>query len=474
MKGQAPVTEPVDDSPLPVADSLLVPLLDTAATVLQVLETGDVPGVLRPLGAFDKRGLTSGPARTQLRRALDLDEDFRSLVVQDFLARPEVEAALDTWSAPGALRRVDDAAERADLPLRASALYAARPEGWEFGLGVVCAAAERKRSDKEREDEARAREVQLANMDEARRRAEQARDDAKADARKLEQQLRDERGTRRDRESKVEREAELAEKRAREAEAVIARARTAEEMAETRLAREADRARDAERRLRDVRRELTSREMVRRSEPRPLDAAQLDALAAAAERARALAADLDRVVQEAALTGPAGAAPGPAPVGPRVGATGAGGRRATPLCPPGMRADRPDALDAMLRTRGVVLVVDGYNVSMLGWRESTVAEQRDRLVSALSGLHLKLRCDVVIVFDGADVEGVTPARRPGVRVVFSTAGEKADPVVVREAAAPGADVPVIVATSDAWVHAEAERTGAVVVPAATLLDVLRR
>ena len=38
MKGQAPVTEPVDDSPLPVADSLLVPLLDTAATVLQVLD----------------------------------------------------------------------------------------------------------------------------------------------------------------------------------------------------------------------------------------------------------------------------------------------------------------------------------------------------------------------------------------------------------------------------------------------------
>ena len=74
-----------------------------------------------------------------------------------------------------------------------------------------------------------------------------------------------------------------------------------------------------------------------------------------------------------------------------------------------MRADRPDALDAMLRTRGVVLVVDGYNVSMLGWRDATVAEQRDRLVAALSGLHLKLRCDVVVVFDGADVEGVQPA-----------------------------------------------------------------
>ncbi len=474
---------------LPVADSLLVPLLDSAAAVLQLLDAADVPGVLRRLGGFDRRALTSGPARLQLRRAVESDEGFRELVFQEFLERPEVVAALDTWSAPGALRRVDDAAERADLPLLASALYAARPDGWEFGLGVVCAAADRKRSDKERDDEGRAREVQLANVDEARRRAEQARDDARADAHKLEQQLREERANRRDRESKVEREAERAEQRAREAEAAIAKAHATQEMAESRLTRESDRARDAERRLRELRRDLTSQESERAGAGR-LGADQLAALAGASERARELAAELDGFVRKARTTGtppalrseataleptaleptalePTG--PGSPPVSAMTTA-----RRNVPICPPGMRADRPDALDAMLRTRGVVLVVDGYNVSMLAWRDATVADQRDQLVAALAALHLKLRCDVVVVFDGADVEGIQLPRRPGVRVVFSSAGEKADPVIVREAAAPGSEVPVIVATSDAWVHGEAERDGAVVVPAATLLEVLRR
>jgi predicted RNA-binding protein with PIN domain len=479
------MTEAAPDEQLPVADSLLVPLLDSAAAVLQLLDAADIPGVLRPLGGFDRRGLTSGPARLQLRRAVESDEGFRELVFQEFLGRPEVDAALETWSAPGALRRVDDAAERADLPLLASALFAARPDGWEFGLGVVCAAADRKRSDKERDDEARAREVQLANVDEARRRAEQARDDARADAHKLEQQLREERGTRRDRESKVEREAGRAEQRAREAEAAIAKAHAAAEMAESRLTREADRARDAERRLRELRRELTATESERSGAGR-LGADQLAALAGAADRARELATELDGFVRAVRLAGSSSPAPSAptslgtaaagAPVGspPAPAAPLATGRRSVPICPPGMRADRPDALDAMLRTRGVVLVVDGYNVSMLAWRDAAVADQRDRLVAALAALHLKLRCDVVVVFDGADVEGVQLPRRPGVRVVFSSASEKADPLIVREAAAPGPDVPVIVATSDGWVHGEAERDGAVVVPAATLLEVLRR
>jgi predicted RNA-binding protein with PIN domain len=77
------------------------------------------------------------------------------------------------------------------------------------------------------------------------------------------------------------------------------------------------------------------------------------------------------------------------------------------------------------------------------------------------------------VFDGSDVEGVRPPRRPGVRVVFSAAGEEADPVVVREAARLPQHVPVVVASSDAQVRADAEAVGARVVSSTTLLDVLR-
>ena len=223
-------------------------------------------------------------------------------------------------------------------------------------------------------------------MDEARRRAEQARDDARPSCKRVEQQLRDERGTRRDREAKVEREAE-----ARGAAGPRGRGRrsrrpaAAEEMAETRLAVKptglatpsgASASPSGSSRRRGDGPAVASHgpSTPRSSTP----------LAAAAERARALAADLDaRRPGGRPLTRAGGRRAGRRRrCGPGVGAPGARGvvRRATPLCPPGMRTDRPDALDAMLRTRGVVLVVDGYNVSMLGWRESTVAEQRDRLV----------------------------------------------------------------------------------------------
>jgi predicted RNA-binding protein with PIN domain len=142
-------------------------------------------------------------------------------------------------------------------------------------------------------------------------------------------------------------------------------------------------------------------------------------------------------------------------------------------CPPGLAADTPAALDAMLRTRGVRLVVDGYNVSMAGWYDDPVATQRDRLLGALERLHLRLRADVTVVFDGADVEGVRPPRRTGVRTIFSTDGEKADPVVVREVETLPASTPAIVASSDGWVRDHAEAAGATVVSAASLLAVLR-
>jgi predicted RNA-binding protein with PIN domain len=81
---------------------------------------------------------------------------------------------------------------------------------------------------------------------------------------------------------------------------------------------------------------------------------------------------------------------------------------------------------------------------------------------------------VLIVFDG-DGSGVArpPIRRGGVRVVFSDASEEADDVVVREVAELPKRVPVVVASSDAWVRQHAESAGAVVVGADALLRVLR-
>jgi predicted RNA-binding protein with PIN domain len=94
-------------------------------------------------------------------------------------------------------------------------------------------------------------------------------------------------------------------------------------------------------------------------------------------------------------------------------------------------------------------------------------------VAALAALHLRLRCEVVVVFDGSDVEAVPARRRSGVRVVFSAADEEADPVVLREVDALPPAAPVLVASSDRWVRDHAADLGAAVVSADTLLGVLR-
>ena len=478
-------TDPVEAPPVP--ETLLVPLLDTAAAALARLDPGEVPPVLRPLAGFDRRRLTtSGPARQQLRRAFDVDDDFRAKVVEQLREKPEIEAALDSWSAASALAQVRDAAERSDLPLLASALYAARPRGWAFGIGMICAVADQERADKEHTDDVKAAELRAASFDEARRRAETARDVARADAARLEEELREERAGRRDRDSRARGDVEEADRRRRDAEQAAEQARAEAGDARARHTREAERAREAEKELRALRRELDQHVAEAAAPSAAWARPDVDALARATEESRRLTASLEGLTQrarEAALEestvhdagvqdaavqevevqeAAADAAVEPSP------------RRTRVPCPPGMRADTPDALDAMVRTRGVVLVVDGYNVSMRGWPDVKPADQRERLLAALERLHLRVRCDVVVVFDGADVGHIPGPRRTGVRVVFSAEGEEADPVVVREVSARPPRVPAIVVSSDGWVRDHAEAEGATVVPSPVLLDVLRR
>jgi predicted RNA-binding protein with PIN domain len=227
------------------------------------------------------------------------------------------------------------------------------------------------------------------------------------------------------------------------------------------------RAREAEQELRDLRREVRRREQ-ERQERGGLDASELRLLADAAGEAQRLATRLEgltRITRHA----PTGADPEPGPTSGRAPTT----RRVPVPCPGGLVADTADGLDAMLRTRGVQLVVDGYNVSMAGRADAPIAEQRDWLLGGLTRLHLRLRCEIAVIFDGADVD-TEPPRRAGVKVVYSSGGEKADPVVVREVALLPASTPAIVVSSDRWVREHAEAEGAIAVPAEALVDLLRR
>ncbi|MCZ7526454.1 MAG: NYN domain-containing protein [Acidimicrobiia bacterium] len=476
----------------PLPESLLVPLLDTAGEVLRGLEPAEVPAPLRNLASFGKRGMVSGTARHQLRSALETEDVFRSRVLERFLERPEVRAALEGWSPGVALTAARESARRDDLPLLASALVAGRPEGWAFGLGVMWAESERTRQREEERDDAKALRTRLASLDEARRRAEDAASDAAAEVGRLEDDLRQERRSRREREEQAARAADAARRHAEEADRQLGQARAATERAEARSRREAERVRAVEAELRETRQRLadTERELADKAEALARAVApgsglrhrDLQALTDAAELARRLADGLGGVAERArSLVAARGESPRPEAGGAgRSGDAGPGGG------PPA----------AKVRRRAPVPVPPGWSATprkgsrgrcALGtWSSSSTAttcrcgpgrrRARRSSASASSRPWPSSTCGPGARRRSCSTEPTWKAcgpRRPGVRVVFSAPGEEADAVVVREVAGLPPHVPAVVVSSDRWVREHAEGEGALAVSADTLLAVLR-
>ncbi len=474
--------EPVLDAPAPVdvvpdeaivPEALLHPILDSAGDVLRGLAADEVPVVLRAITGFDRRGLARGPARQQLRRSLDIDPAFRTRAVELFLSRPEVQNAVDTWRPDTCIDLVVDATERGDLPLLASMLYAQRPSGWEFGLGAACGAYAQTRRDEDENADQRALHVRIEELEEARRRADHTRAEAMETARRFEQELREERRSRRARDVDSERRVADAARRVDELERALEVARRQADAAHGRQQAAADRVRALQEELKATRIQLDDVRNKLRGATAPgsgLRQEDLQALADAASLAQRLADGLGGVVAHARGKG---ALPGTSEK-PERSQKPKQSRRSELAPPRGLLADLPEAIDAMLRRPGVAVVIDGYNVSMTAWPEVSVAEQRDRLMGALAEMALRTRAAVTVVFDGADVGRVAPPRRPGVRVVFSPPGEKADPVVVREIAALPLPTPVLAVSSDQWVRVHSEQQGARAVSSDAFLAALRR
>jgi predicted RNA-binding protein with PIN domain len=144
--------------------------------------------------------------------------------------------------------------------------------------------------------------------------------------------------------------------------------------------------------------------------------------------------------------------------------------------PPAVFDDSLEAAEHLVRVAGVVLVVDGYNVSHTGWSGVPLAEQRRRLVGALAELAARTGADVRVVFDGSELSlpGTVPTTPQQVKVTFSPPGVEADDVVLQWVAELPAHRPVVVATSDRRVQAGAAAAGANVISTAQLLSILRR
>jgi predicted RNA-binding protein with PIN domain len=446
-----------------ISDELLLPLLEDAADTLRSLDTIDVPKSLRPVHGFDRRGLLAGPGRRQLVRALMIEEAFRAQVFERFAAREEVRATAAAWDPFEALACIDVAAARHDLALLASTLWALQPEGAELGLGAIIARVADTRISEETALEHKAQDRELADLVETRRRLEAARLEAEAEVARVTGELKKERTARRARDEQASAELRAAQYQLELVAEELAQATGALDEERLRTTREVKRAHALEDDVRKLRAELERhRERAEQGARSARDARDIDEAASAVEQAAASLRALERRLRS-----------GPAPESPADEPARAPTRRTRPDLPKGLLADSPPGVEAMLRTADAMLTIDGYNVTKRAWPDATAADQRERLGMAATELHRRLGCRVLIVFDGDGTPTVPGVRRGGVRVIFSDASEEADDVVVREVTALPKRIPVVVASSDAWVRTHAEAAGAVVIGADTLLRVLR-
>jgi len=182
-----------------------------------------------------------------------------------------------------------------------------------------------------------------------------------------------------------------------------------------------------------------------------------------AEAVGALERDLDALRRAAGLAGDGGGG---------VAGTARPERRSPLAVPGGRGADDPETLAAWMGADGVLVLVDGYNVTKhpAGFPDRGLEDQRTLLLDLCRRLARRFGAEVTVVFDGGTV-GPIPTRLPlgPVEVVFTDAGRTADDEIVARTNATPPERPVVVVTSDNELRSRVATLGATVTRSPALL-----
>jgi predicted RNA-binding protein with PIN domain len=446
--------------PLPeVPEALLSGYLDAALATLRAADQGELPGPLRQYQTWTPKRLRHQRVLSLVRRTLDLDQSFRKAVDERVLQEEEALARLvraGRHAEALASGETPEAVARVGLALGAE------------GEAAVQAAVSAAATSQARAEAAAVRSALAGaenELDTARERAEAEAAGARAARDELRAVKEELRRVERERRTLADRVEGLERELAQSAAAV----RAARDDAAAEQRRLSGRVAELQARLGESQRNYRA---LRRS------AGQVDP--AVAEAIGAVERDLATLRRVAGLAEQGGKGQGAGSAGPGSGSRSGSGpgsprrpERRSPLTVPGGRgADDPETLAAWMATDGVLVLVDGYNVTKhpQGFADRGLEDQRTLLLDLCRRLARRFGAEVTVVFDGGTV-GPIPTRLPlgPVEVVFTDAGRTADDeIVVRTNAAPP-DRPVVVVSSDNELRSRVTALGATVTRSPALL-----
>jgi predicted RNA-binding protein with PIN domain len=431
--------------PLPeLPEALLAGYLDGALATLRALDQGQLPGPLRQYQTWTPRRLRHPRVLGLVRRTLDLDQSFRKAVDERVLDEEEPLARLVR-----AGRHAEALASGETPEAVAKVGLALGPEGEAAVQAAVAAAA----ASQARAEAAAVRSALAgaeSELDLARERAEAEAAGARAAREELRAAREELRRLERERRALAERVEGLERELAQSAAAL----RAARDEAAATQRRLGGRVGELQARLAEAQRSYRA---LRRS------AGQVDPVVA--EAVGALERDLDALRRATGLASEGGGGRGAVVAGRPER------RRPLPV-PAGRGADDPETLAAWMGVDGVLLLVDGYNVTKhpLGFSDRGLEDQRTLLLDLCRRLARRFGAEVTVVFDGGTV-GPLPTRLPlgPVEVVFTDPGRTADDEIVARANAAPPERPVVVVTSDNELRARVTTLGATVTRSPALL-----
>ena len=440
--------------PLPeVPEALLSGYLDAALATLRAADQGELPGPLRQYQTWTPKRLRHPRVLALVRRTLDLDQSFRKAVDERVLGEEEALArlvragrhaeALASGETPEAVARVG---------------LALGPAGGAAVQAAVAAAAT-----SQAKAEAAAVRSALAGaeseLDAARERAEAEAAGARAGREELRAAREELRRVERERRALADRVDGLERELAQSAAAL----RGARDEAAAEQRRLNGRVTELQARLAESQRNYRA---LRRS------AGQVDPVVA--EAVGALERDLDALRRATGLGEEGGKGRGTtgSPGGAAAGRARRPERRRPLGVPGGRGADDPETLAAWMGMDGVLVLVDGYNVTKhpTGFPDRGLEDQRTLLLDLCRRLARRFGAEVTVVFDGGTV-GPIPTRLPlgPVEVVFTDAGRTADDEIVARTNATPPERPVVVVTSDNELRARVTALGATITRSPALL-----